>query len=92
MFNIFVKCLQLYNWLKANARCDLHVTVACCCHFLGNENYDAEDNSDEDDDDDDEDDDDMSDENDGIRSFDELISGFISGKTPSLKMDPYPTP
>lgn len=80
------KCLQIHNWLKANARCDLHVRVACCCNFLGNENDDGDDDSDEDDDgdddnDDDDDDDDESDENDGVRSFDELISGYMSGKT-----------
>lgn len=60
----------------------MHVRVACCCNFLGD---DSDDDSDEDNDDDtdDDDDDDDSDENNGIHSFDELISGFMSGKMAS---------
>lgn len=71
----------MYNWLKANAKCVLHVRVACCSNFLGNDSDDSEDDDEEDDNNDDHgEDEDDSDENDGIHSFDELISGFMSGK------------
>lgn len=60
----------------------MHVTDACCCNFLGN---DIDDSEDDDYEDDNGNYDDEYDENDGIHSFDELISGFISGKMASPK-------
>lgn len=62
----------------------LHERVACSCTFLGDEIDDDDDDSDDDtEEDDDDDENEDSDENDGVSSFDELISGFMSGKRAS---------
>lgn len=68
----------------------MHVKVACCCNFLGDENEDESDGDSEENDDGDDDDDDDSSENGGVRTFDELISGFKTGKTASPQVGSIP--
>lgn len=69
----------------------MHVRVACCWNFLGDNNDDSDDDDDHDDDDDDDgdddnddDDDDDSEANGGIDTLDQLVRGFMSGKRNSF--------